>query len=715
MWRTIYNIRFSDDDNGQWLVEVQSEDAAAAVPVELTPAGNPLEWMNNGRGELGQCVLGGTGTLNIAITQETMSALMPGNLLPVGATDRRVVVTRNGNVVWQGFIQPQTFDQDWEAAPYDIEVPLADNVEVLSNIYVDDSEKAVTTIELLYSAYQRAGGELPMDDFIRTNQPQYWGKNGATSLSWSQVKFSSAYFSAKEDDNDRFSYADVIDVLLSPHGMLMQTGTRWFVGAVNTIQRTLSRWRPAAEEFFPWVVAESAGPEDITRTVAGAENRHTLVSPPGRVTLRYNPEPGKEDFSGDSIISFTPDYIWTRYAFGYVQDVIVDEQNRKYTILRYLKIKKDAIHAPFTKTRHKWTTRYVAVFNPVSHANTWTPDPETEMKEVSTQEQGYAQGIEIDMAQMVKTRNPLCLLHSRVMTDETYPISDTTWRSNVTLTQTVDTLRLKDELYTTDKFCLKFTAKMMHPNQTDDAAVEPGKSYGVTPMVQFYWSDTKDGTPKKYLRWERQGQDTVSSWADCDGFFTPSIEDVDPVLYIPHSALAISTLNDGFKFNLPSGRGYLSMRIYAGGWIYEGDHDLVNRSILLINGYQVLTDFSLQYEEVNRDAIHLAEWNKGVRDVRHEYTGGVGDLTLDFKTNAGEEPTAATFRAPERGFNDGPGRAGKMSEMIDIGAVQVTHEGDIPGITRFSLFEFDGKTYFPAATGMNARENTVALKLIRTI
>jgi hypothetical protein len=45
----------------------------------------------------------------------------------------------------------------------------------------------------------------------------------------------------------------------------------------------------------------------------------------------------------------------------------------------------------------------------------------------------------------------------------------------------------------------------------------------------------------------------------------------------------------------------------------------------------------------------------------------------------------------------------------------VTQGGDIPGVTRFSLFTFDGKTYFPAAVGMNARENTVQLKLIRTL
>ena len=142
MWYQLYNIGFKDLNGGAWLVQVQGEDSLRAS-VTLTAAADPLVWNNGGKGEIGDCVLGGTGYLRIRIEEETEAELRPGRLLPRSATDRRVVVTRNGAVVWLGFIQPQTFDQDWVAAPYEIELPIMDTVEVLKSLYIDDTDIVV--------------------------------------------------------------------------------------------------------------------------------------------------------------------------------------------------------------------------------------------------------------------------------------------------------------------------------------------------------------------------------------------------------------------------------------------------------------------------------------------------------------------------------------------------------------------------------------------
>ena len=111
------------------------------------------------------------------------------------------------------------------------------------------------------------------------------------------------------------------------------------------------------------------------------------------------------------------------------------------------------------------------------------------------------------------------------------------------------------------------------------------------------------------------------------------------------------------------------------------------------------------------------EWNDGyVDDKEYQYGNGSEEVSLRFSTLAASSPSASALLAPRWGFCDYAMNVVRSPrEMVDIDAVQVTQGGDIPGVTRFSLFTFDGKTYFPAAVGMNARENTVQLKLIRTL
>lgn len=169
------------------------------------------------------------------------------------------------------------------------------------------------------------------------------------------------------------------------------------------------------------------------------------------------------------------------------------------------------------------------------------------------------------------------------------------------------------------------------------------------------------------------------------------------------------TTNGELDFHLPEGEttGYITIMVTGNpdDYLAFGARSSVP-----------FTEITLSYAPENRNPRKPMQWNKEAVNIRKEtLAGGVDDITMNFQTLAGVEPDASTLFAPRRGFDDSIHYVNTPREMIDIEAVQVTEDGGIPGITRFSLFEFDGKVYFPAAVGMNARDNTVSLKLIRTI
>jgi hypothetical protein len=182
-----------------------------------------------------------------------------------------------------------------------------------------------------------------------------------------------------------------------------------------------------------------------------------------------------------------------------------------------------------------------------------------------------------------------------------------------------------------------------------------------------------------------------------------------------------SDVKGGKQFHIHNNRGYLSVRIFSFGWPDNGEIMEDTRKWAHTNktGYFfVMTGFKLEYKPwVGSKPTTLLAWDEGdYEEKSHTYGNGSEEVTLNFKTLAGSTPTPSAFLAPRWGFCDYAMNVVRSPrEMVDIDAVQVTQGGDIPGITRFSLFTFDGKTYFPAAVGMNARENTVQLKLIRTL
>lgn len=752
MWTTRFFTEFRDDDQGRWRVDIQAPDYSGA-PVRLTPAGNPLEWMSSGSESQTENMIGGTGTLRLLIeTPEQMALFTTNGVLPNSALSRRVIVTREAVTVWVGYVQMQTFSQDWEAAPVEIELPLMDTVEALSHIYIDTDETATTTMQLLRSAYAKAlqgdgyerekkAGQTPtgyevggvsVTDFARCDTPQYWGRTGPSATKmWSDAQVFTAYYVGPEQDGERKTYAEAITQILAPFGRLSQIGARWFIGKYHT-SITGNYSKPNPEKPDKWESTEPADVTDISYAVAGSDNNQSVLPIPSKVTATYRPEEGAVDYSGDSIVEFRDDNIKSNASSrGTAFDVEWTDgegSEQKSHRLRYLCIgnginnnKSDStLDWPVTLIdRNNFRCTWQVLSNaqggdydhgPISDRNLEFFDGAVfrGQNNPSNYNRTWRQILNKDAGWKVSETQAYGMNCNIIRTWH----EDSLWfYTNYDMRGDIVTLAIDDELVTSDTFALSLKFAMKIERLTDEASfIGTNENTKVwQPMVQLYWSSKKGGTPTRV--YDR----TTGEWNGCSGYFFP--HDAHDVTMVPYS-----DVQNGKLFHLHEGRGFLSVRIYSSGWPSNGEDMTIEaptwHHVNNPDTFFVMTGFKLEYEPwVGGTPDTLLAWNESFRDEKTvTYNNGTEELALRFQTLAGAEPTPDAFLAPRWGYNDYPKAVvTRPREMVDIDAVQVTTDSGIPGVTRFSLFQFNGANYYPAAIGMNAKDNTVRLKLIRTL
>lgn len=736
MWTTRFFTEFRDDDQGLWRVDIQAPDYSGA-PVRLTPAGNPLEWMSSGSESQTENMIGSTGTLRLLIeTSEEMALFTAGGVLPTSALSRRVIVTREALTVWVGYVQMQTFSQDWEAAPVEIELPLADTVEVLQHIYIRETETAQTTMALMRSAYRKAlqgdagtegyeVGGVSSTDFLRTNVKEYRDRyNEKNGKDWTEAAVFTEHYCEPEKDGkpgDRTTYSEAIAQILSPFGRLSQIGPRWLVAMASVFNSGIYRTSPInSNQLLPVTQDEWYEPTYISEAVAGADNNQSVLPAPSKVTANYDPEEGAVDFSGDTIIQLDGDNIKSN-ACGGARTVDWSDDSGAHSLC-YMKIGNGNSDSAFlwpvvvAKPEHMTADFYQYRVMPDGLVGTQYRSKRVSDGLLSGNPGPWCQVVQNLEGWKVVEAHTLCFRRTFNITENVNEQGH-----DYLLKQDVITLRVLRELITSTASVVKLTAKMQVGNLTREAdfsgADHTQEIYH--PFVQIYWSATMNGSPTGVLN-RHDG-----SWIDCAsrGFYTP--DNADDASMIPYDRMT-----HGQQFHLPENRGYVSLRLYASGWTTPGagaptisyaEKYYANRGD---QEWFTLTDLKLEYAAwTGTTPVTLLDWNKEYTDDKEfQYNNGSEEVSLNFKTLAGAAPSASTLLAPRWGFCDYAMNVVSSSrEMVDIDAVQVTQADSIPGVTRFSLFQFQVKDeqkprlYFPAAVGMNARDNTVSLKLIRTL
>lgn len=237
-----YFIRFGDVDGGQWKISIQDPTFEASVEnpvIELTGGAEPVEWEGNGDESQTEVVLGSTGKLRIICLEGQESLFTEGNILPSIINDRRIQVLKqvgaSWGIVWQGFIKPETLSQDWDATPYEIELPIVSPVAATEYFTMPDETgteyglfREQTNIAGLLRAiiislginYQR----------ILTNKPFYEDFNGTTQQTsggetahWTQGAMTSSFFYENEDGEVKpKTFKDVLECICYPYGKIQE-------------------------------------------------------------------------------------------------------------------------------------------------------------------------------------------------------------------------------------------------------------------------------------------------------------------------------------------------------------------------------------------------------------------------------------------------------------------------------------------------------------
>ncbi len=334
-----YVIPFDDVDGNHWKVSIEEPNFVGSVTT-LTGGEFPVRWEGEGDESQEEVVLGSTGRLSIVCLSGQESLFTVGNILPREINDRRVQVLRDmgsGNwyPYWQGFIKPETLSQDWDAAPYEIELPIVSAVAAMEyflmplpnqphenmNAY-DELFFGVTNIAGLLRAIIAASG----CDFrnIITNWSWYYDMTGEVKMiprpgfpdqyyemHWTQGTASSLFFYDVEDGvMQPKTFKDVLENVCYPYGKIHEYGKDFAV-----MMRTMDDAATVSQLFYMpvWEDYETGELSDEVRFItytdvplykivmsdvlpAGTDNAISNISAPSLLSFMNDVEKKKEIF-----------------------------------------------------------------------------------------------------------------------------------------------------------------------------------------------------------------------------------------------------------------------------------------------------------------------------------------------------------------------------------------------------------------------------------
>ena len=131
-----WRIPFTSLDNTQYEVLIYDDDYTGSTPITLVGAATPFVTQEDDDDDVFTPIRTQTGYIRIFDDGKDANGSLLGDgwwhsLIPVGALDRMVEVTKSSTVVWRGFIQPQSFSGEIYNGPQEREFPVCDRLTIL--------------------------------------------------------------------------------------------------------------------------------------------------------------------------------------------------------------------------------------------------------------------------------------------------------------------------------------------------------------------------------------------------------------------------------------------------------------------------------------------------------------------------------------------------------------------------------------------------------
>ena len=704
-----YIVPFQDVEGNDWKVSIAQPNYSGNI-VTLTGGAFPVEWEGRGDESQDEVVLGSTGKLRLICRNATEhdTVFAKGALLPSCINDCRVQVCRMVDdlwqIYWQGFIQPQTFSQDWDSTPYEIELPIVSVVAALeyfpmpspfpagtgSNCY-DYFAEQTTIGGLLRAIFCWTGCEIRR---IITNKPNYQDFNGnlvyqgELPMHWTEGILSHSYFYDTESGILRpKTFKDVIETLCYPFGKVSEYNLdvafllRWKNDANNDSRLySISLWKnyDGAEYLTTTRFGEYSPISKLNLSAintAGTDNTHSIIQPP--LSVKFT----SSDSSDTEIFSLSESFIKSSYPIA-------------ETLANTLHVRKD----------FNAKNRFVFPINKgdvdLGFAFDWEFS-NTQSEQLS--DYSFCRVIEVtaNSSGSEHTFSSSTVIPFGFCFNVYSESSAQSYTASVafTIPTGVRTIPNTNNIKLTIK---PYIISAEDPSMGGYVAFTPSTE------LKVFIQDISNGN--KYLTQSENDLVWVSSKAPApihnsnNEFFLHFCEErtaSDKTLHNLRISLECTT-ND-----LAAGSNYTYGHMYCDLKLEYVDED----RMFQINGNWTYSS----------DAV-LGPLAKGIKN-RAEISvsdGGDTELDIEMKTRAGIRyiTTGKTALMPANSFNDNKGYIDRESRVqIEINAAQYkiyNIGGEFDLVNRYAVVIDGNKVFVPVAVGMNPRMNTLKLTLVST-
>jgi hypothetical protein len=212
-----YRLRFVSLRGAEYEVRIypREEGYVEDGVTELTGAPEPIVTEEESSTDITTAVRSSTGYINIV----TDDYALQERLMPTSADEMRVTLVRHAmadeteqedKVMWEGYVRPETFTQDWCAGPWEIQLPVISHLGKMMDDYLSDGNTGLLTVrEWLH----RICGDvykyvMVPDDELMTPGTMPWGSDTLATPTALQLAFSEELFKSpiplyeREDPND---------------------------------------------------------------------------------------------------------------------------------------------------------------------------------------------------------------------------------------------------------------------------------------------------------------------------------------------------------------------------------------------------------------------------------------------------------------------------------------------------------------------------------
>lgn len=318
-----YDVRIYSNA-GEW----NEQDA-----VVLTGAAEPFVTEEDDGDDVLQAVRSSSGYINIVTDDYTLMEQM----VPSTADGMRVTLVRHAmedetdqadRVMWEGYVQPTAFSQEWAAGPWEIQVPVVSRLGMVMDDYLSSGNTGLLTVRewlgrVCGNVYKSV--LIPHDELSEAGTMEAGGETVPTPTVL-QLAFSEERFKTPIALADRENKENVISGMWDPStnadiAMSLCTALRWVLRADGDtlicedpgyMGDTYLRY-PRVElmkESPQWSEAVSVEDMDTDELgtrweaqIGGDDGSKDIIRPYGRVTVE-----GAGDKYSSTLVAMTPDW-----------------------------------------------------------------------------------------------------------------------------------------------------------------------------------------------------------------------------------------------------------------------------------------------------------------------------------------------------------------------------------------------------------------------